>query len=76
MHYGSYIPFTSAPAEKKRPSPVNTVKTVSGCSSSVLSASMMSRIKLPPKELRDFGRLNYCSQDEPKFILGKNDYLL
>lgn len=38
----SVIPFTSAPAEKKRPSPVSTVKMVSGCESRTRRAAMVS----------------------------------
>lgn len=52
------IPLTSAPAEKKRPSPVSTVKIVSGCSFNTRSAAMVSAMRLPPKELRALGRLN------------------
>jgi hypothetical protein len=51
-------PLTSAPDEKNRPSPVRTVKTVSGCSLSSLMADMVSTMSLPPNELSDFGRLN------------------
>ena len=52
------IPLTSAPAEKKRPSPVRTVKVVSGWSLSILRASMVSGIIFPPNALSDLGRLN------------------
>ena len=54
-------PLTSAPAEKNLPSPVRTVKTVSGCSFSSLIAAMVSSMSFPPKAFRDFGRLNYHS---------------
>lgn len=54
-----YKPLTSAPAEKKRPSPVRTVKTVVGCSSSSRKAEMVSSMRFPPKELSALGRLNY-----------------
>ena len=54
-------PLTSAPAEKNLPSPVRTVKTVSGCSFSSLIAAMVSTMSFPPKAFRDFGRLNYDS---------------
>jgi hypothetical protein len=54
------VPFTSAPALKKRPSPVRTVKTVLGFSFNSLIAAIVSVISLPPKALRDFGLLNYA----------------
>lgn len=54
----SAIPLTSAPAEKKRPSPVRTVKTVFGWSFRARSAAMVELIREPPKEFRDLGRLN------------------
>lgn len=44
------MPLTSAPAEKNRPSPVRTVKTVSGCSFRTRSAAMTSGMRFPPKE--------------------------
>lgn len=50
----------SAPAEKNLPSPVRTVKMVSGCSSSSRIAVIVSSISFPPKEFRDLGRLSYC----------------
>jgi hypothetical protein len=53
------IPFTSAPDEKNRPSPVRTVKIVLGWSFSSRIAATTSDIKLPPNALRLFGRLNY-----------------
>ena len=52
---------TSAPAEKKRPAPVNTVNMVSGCESRTRSAATMSGTRLPPKELRALGRLNWLT---------------
>lgn len=57
------MPFTSAPAEKKRPSPVRTVKIVSGCSLRTRRAAMVEGMREPPKELRALGRLNWkdCS---------------
>ena len=55
----SEIPLTSAPALKKRPAPVRTVKTVSGWSFRTRRASMVSWMRLPPKELRALGRLNW-----------------
>jgi hypothetical protein len=53
------IPLTSAPAEKKRPSPVSTVKTVSGCVFRKRRAAMVDGMSEPPKELSDLGRLNW-----------------
>jgi hypothetical protein len=56
------IPLTSAPALKKRPSPVSTVKIVSGCSLRRRSAEMVFSMMLPPKEFSALGRLNYVCQ--------------
>ena len=50
---------TSAPAEKKRPAPMRTVMVVDGWVLSVWRAEMVSSIMEPPKELRDWGRLNW-----------------
>jgi hypothetical protein len=61
---------TSAPAEKKRPSPVGTVKIVFGFSLSFLIASIVSRTSLPPKEFSVFARLNYL------IVRQTNSYLL
>ena len=52
------MPLTSAPALKKRPSPVRTVKMVSGCSFKTRSAEMVFSMMLPPNELSALGRLN------------------
>ena len=60
MQESQNIPLTSAPAEKKRPSPVSTVNVVLGSSFNILKASMVSGSILPPKELRNVGRLNYA----------------
>lgn len=60
----SNLPLTSAPAEKNRPSPVITVKTVSGFSFNSLSAEIVSTIKLPPNAFKEPGRLNYVNKDE------------
>jgi hypothetical protein len=57
-------PLTSAPAEKNLPSPVKTVKTVSGCSLSLRIASIVSTMSLPPNEFKDFGRLNYAMSEK------------
>lgn len=50
--------LTSAPAEKNLPSPVRTVKMVSGCLSNSLNAAITSTIRFPPKELSCFGLFN------------------
>ena len=55
---GERAPLTSAPAEKNLPSPVRTVKTVSGSSLNWRMAAMVSCMSLPPNALRDLGRLN------------------
>ena len=57
------LPLTSAPAEKNLPSPVKTVKHVSGSSFKVRMASTVSSISFPPKEFNCFGRLNYKASD-------------
>lgn len=56
---GVQLPRTSAPAEKNRPSPVRTVKTVSGSSLKPRIAAMVSSINLPPKLFSCLGRLNW-----------------
>ena len=52
------IPLISAPALKNRPSPVRTVNTVLGCSSSSRNAEIVSSISLPPKAFRVLGRFS------------------
>ena len=56
-------PFTSAPALKKRPSPVSTVKIVSGCSLRTRRAEIVFSMMLPPNELSALGRLNWAGSD-------------
>lgn len=57
------MPLTSAPALKKRPSPVRTVKMVSGCSLRTRRAEMVFSMMLPPNELSALGRLNWAGLD-------------
>src|SRR5205814_875053 len=73
---GSPLLFTSAPAEKNRPSPVRTVKTVSGCSFSSLKAAMVSTMSLPPNALSDLGRLNLMMPIRPTISTMMSWYLL
>lgn len=54
-----WLPLTSAPAEKNRPSPVRTVKTVLGCSLSSRIAVIVSSMSFPPNEFNDLGLLNF-----------------
>lgn len=52
------IPVTSAPEAKNRPSPVMTVKVVSGWLSNSRRAAIVSSTRLPPKELSCLGLLS------------------
>lgn len=68
-HLIFFLPLTSAPAEKNRPSPVRTVNTVLGFSLSSLIAVIVSSIILPPNAFRDLGRLNCNSSQQRNMSL-------